>query len=156
MSLDTETRVNAYFKSAVADANNYFTIYESENKDLPQSNVGPNISVSFEDGIDEQLTDAVDYSETGVFIAQIEVEVGKSSSQLSIIADQIKVAFRGPQGYLQMAPTGSEVGTIVFQSFEKVPRGEVSRKPIGRRAKNQSTRDWKRLDVMLTYTKYCS
>ena len=156
MSLDTETRVNAYFKSAIADTYNYYTNYDSENKDLPESNVGATIDVSFEDGTDEQLNDAVEYVETGTLVISIKVELGKSASQLSTISDQIKVAFRGPHGYLQMTPTGSEEGFIVFESLEKVPRGTISRKPSGRRAKNQSTRMWKRLDVMLTYTKYCS
>ena len=156
MSLDTIQRVNAYFKSAIADTYGYYTNYDNENKDLPESNVGPNIRLFTEVGMDEQLNDGVEYVENGVVIAQISVEHGKSISEVHTIATQIRNAFRGPDGYLQIAPTGVQEGLIVFESIENVARGEISRKPTGRRAKNQSTRMWKRLDVMLTYTKYCS
>ena len=36
MSVDTIERVNAYFKSAVADVLPVFTIYKNVNQDLPE------------------------------------------------------------------------------------------------------------------------
>ena len=44
MSLDTIQRVNAYFKSAIADTYGYYTNYDNENKDLPESNVALGLS----------------------------------------------------------------------------------------------------------------
>ncbi len=151
MSLDTVQRVNAYFKSAIADTYSYSTIYDNENKDLPQDNVGPNIRVFVEVGNDDLLSDGGEYEEDGVVIAQIEVEVGKSATQLHLIATQIRDAFRQKK----LTATGGEQGDIYFESIENVTRGEISRKPV-RRARNQSTRNWKRLDVLMTYTKYCA
>ena len=155
MSLDTVERVNAYLKTAIADTFNYYTNYDNENKNRPESNTGPQIRLFVEIGLDEQFNDGVEYIEDGTIIAQIFVEHGKSATQLHTIATQIRNAFRGPKGGLQIEPTGGQEGLLVFESIENIARGEISRKPVGR-AKNQSTRMWKRLDVMITYTKYYS
>ena len=155
MSLDTVERVNAYFKSAIADTFGYYTDYATENNDLPESNTGPQIRLDIEIGIDEQLNDGVEFFEEGTVIAQISVETGKSQTSLNAIATQIRNAFRDAKGYIQLEPTGGQEGLLVFESITNVARGQISRKPVGR-ARNQSTRPWLRLDVMLTYTKYCS
>ena len=155
MSLDTVERVNAYFKSAITDTYNYYTNFDNENTDLPESNVGPQIRLFVEIGTDEQFNDGVEYVEDGTIIAQIMVEHGKNQTQLHLIATQIRDAFRGPKGGLQLEPTVGQDGVLVFESIENIARGEISRS-ASRRAKNQSTRQWKRLDVMISYTKYCS
>ena len=38
MSLDTITRVNEFFKDTIATPNSLFTIYEEENKSIPDGN----------------------------------------------------------------------------------------------------------------------
>ena len=152
MSLDTVERVNAFFKAQISDTFGYYTNYDNENKNLPESNVGPQIRLFVEIGTDTQLNDAIEYQEDGIVVAQLFVEHGKSQTQLHAIASQIRNAFR----QVQLAPTGMQEGTIVFEDIENVSRGEISRKPTGSRSKNQSTRMWKRLDVMITYNKYCA
>ena len=148
MSVDTIERINAYFKSAVADVYPVFTIYKNVNEDLPEPASGPFVNLWVEPSLDTLLTDGGNYQEDGQIIAQVRIEQGQSSLQLHSIIDAIKVAFR----QLQLAPTGLETGTINIEDIEPSNAGTVDREKASRGRGSNSP--WLQWEVCMFYSKY--
>jgi len=144
MSVDTITRVNAYFKAQIEDIFPVYTIYDNDNLGLPESSDGPMVKIFVEPSIDNILTDNALYQEDGVIIAQLFVEVGQSSLVLNQIADDIKEAFR----QVTLQPTLlTELSVIQFEDVEFANAGTIPKESGG-------TIEWKRYDVFVTYSKY--
>ena len=144
MSVDTITRVNAYFKAQIEDIFPVYTIYDNDNLGLPESSDGPMVKLFVEPAIDNILTDNALYQEDGVIIAQIFVEIGESSLILHQIADDIKTAFR----QVTLEPTfTTENSAIQFEDIEFANAGTVAKESGG-------NIEWKRWDVFVTYSKY--
>ena len=148
MSVDTIERVNAYFKSAVADVLPVFTVYKNVNQDLPEPASGPFVNLWIEPSLNTLLSDGDTYQENGQIIAQVRIEQGQSSLELHRVIDAIKVAFR----QLRLEPTGSEVGTITIADIEPSNAGTVDREKASRG--RGSNRPWRQWDVFLNYSKY--
>jgi hypothetical protein len=148
MSVDTITRINAYFKANVADTYPVFTIYKNVNEDLPEPASGPFVNLWVEPSLDTLLTDGGNYQEDGLIIAQVYIEQGQSTLELHSIIDAIKVAFR----QLQLKPTGGEEGTIAIEDIEPSNSGTVPRERANKG--RGSNRPWRKWDVFLTYSKY--
>lgn len=144
MSVDTITRVNAYFETNVADVIPVFTIYKNVNENLPEPGSGSFVKLWVEPSLDQLFTDGGKYQESGVIIAQIYVEEGESTLELHSISDVIKIAFR----QLQLEPIGGEIGTITVSDIETANRGTVATEDYG------SNISWRRWDVFITYAKY--
>jgi len=148
MSVDTIERVNAYFKSAVADVLPVFTIYKNVNQDLPEPSSGPFVNLWIEPSLDTLLSDGDTYQENGQIIAQVRIEQGQSTLELHRVIDAIKVAFR----QLRLEPTGLETGTITVGEIEPSNAGTVDREKASRG--RGSNRPWRQWDVFLNYSKY--
>ena len=113
MSVDTITRINAYFKAQIADIFPVYTIYDNENLGIPESSDGPMVKLFVEPAIDEILSDGGLFKEQGEFSAQIFVEVGESSLILHDISDSIINAFR----QVTLEPTlFTDLSSIFFDS----------------------------------------
>jgi hypothetical protein len=146
MSVDTIERVNEYFKAAVADVLPVFTIYKNVNENLPESSSGPMVKLWVEPDFDSLLTDADQYQEHGIVIAQVFIEEGESSLLLHSIMDSIKVAFRSKK----LVDPSSDIffyDDIEFSNGGTVPREQGNR---GR----GSTREWRKWDMFIPYSKY--
>lgn len=152
MSLDTITRVNEFFKDTVATPNTLFTIYEEENKRIPDGNGrGPMVRLFIEVGTETLLNDDSQYFEEGVIIAQVFVDVGESTADQHRIATIIKNAFR----QVKLTAGGGQQGDIYFQDIEMGNGGQVPKQRLRNNTKEKQ-RWWLRQDVFITYNKYCS
>ena len=150
MSLDTITRVNEYFKSAVATPNNIFTIYEELNERQSDGNGrGPMVRLFIEVGTETIFSDKGQYKEEGTVIAHIFVDVGESTADQHRISDLIKNAFR----QVRLPVTTSNEGDIYFQDVELGKGGQVKKEQL-RNSSNQKQRYWVRQDVFIAYNKY--
>lgn len=147
MSVDTITRVNAYFKTNVADVLNLFTIYKNDNKDLLEPSSGPFVNLWVDSASDDIYTDGKKYIETGQVIAQIRIEEGESTLRLEIIGDAIRNAFRD----LKLKPTGGEEGQIDIGSIEPSNAGTIPREKANKG--RAGSRPWRGLDLFLNYSK---
>ena len=147
MSVDTITRVNAYFKTNVADALSLFTIYKNVNEDLPEPSSGPFVNLWIEPDEDNIYTDGGGYKETGLIIAQVRVEQGQSSLILHSIMDSIKVAFR----QLELLPVGLEEGKINIEQIIPSNAGTVPREQANKG--RGSNLPWRRWDLLINYSK---
>ena len=145
MSVDTIERVNAYFKSAVADVYPVFTLYKNVNENLPEPSSGPMVKLWIEPDLDTLLTDANQYQEDGIVIAQIFIEEGQSTLLIHKIMDAIKVAFR--QKKLSDSSSDIYFEDIDFSNGGTVPREQADR---GR----GSSLEWRKWDMFITYSKY--
>lgn len=145
MSVDTIERVNAYFKSAVADVIPVFTIYKNVNFDLPESSSGPMVKLWIEPDLDTLLTDSNQYQEDGVVVAQVFIEEGQSTLLLHSIMDAIKVAFRQKK----LSNSSSD---IYFEDIDFSNGGSVPREQAGRG--RGSNKEWRKWDMFITYSKY--
>lgn len=145
MSVDTIERVNAYFKSAVADVFPIFTIYKNVNFDLPEPSSGPFVNLWIEPDLDTLLTDANQYQEDGVVIAQILLEEGQSTLLIHSVMDAIKVAFRQKK----LSDSSSD---IYFEDMDFSNGGSVTREHADRG--RGSNIEWRKWDMFITYSKY--
>ncbi len=148
MSVDTIERVNAYFKSAVADILPVFTIYKNVNDDLPEPSSGPLVKLWVEPSLDTLLTDANQYQEDGIVIFQVFMEQGQSTLLIHSIMDSIKVAFRQKK----LTATGLETGDIYFEDMDFSNSGTVDREQANRG--RGGNRPWRKWDMFITYSKY--
>lgn len=144
MSVDTITRINDYFKSAVADVLPVYTRYKNQNKNLPETS-GAMVDLWVEPDSDDLYTDALEYQEDGVVIAIVKIEEGESSLKLHEIMDAIKAAFR------QHKITGG-AGDICFTDIRHSNSGTVPRENASRGyGSNTPWRVWR---IFINYSKY--
>ena len=150
MSLDTVTRVNAFFESVVATPNNIFTIYEELNERQSDGNGrGPIVRLFIEVGNETLSVDGIEWFEEGIVIAQVFVDVGESTADQHRIATIIKNAFR----QVRLTASASNEGDIYFQDVEMGRGGQVPKEQL-RNSSNQKQRYWVKQDVFITYNKY--
>lgn len=135
MSLDTVTRINDYFDSAVALPNNLYTIHADKNEAI-QDDMGGDVwarvstEASFDDLTGEPST--VDgekcYTERGLVIVEVFCAKGLGTLNLYGI-DKVVSILRDAFRNYKLLPTGSEEGVILFEdisapkSFEQPSRG---------------------------------
>ena len=149
MSLDSVTRINAYFKT-IADANSIYTIYDDKNEAIEDDMGGGEfIRLSTEASFDElQGEPSVIgapkcYKERGLVIVEIFTAKGLGDMNLygvNSIVTILRNAFRNKK----LLPIGSEEGIILFEDISAPKSFELP---------SRSGTDYFRKDVFINYQK---
>lgn len=149
MSLDTIERINSFFETAVATPNQIYTIYEENNEDLRENNVGPFAKLFIEPSSD--FTEGVGVTadlnkEEGVITAQLYVEKGEATKILYQYVTAIRDAFR----YKTLQPETGEEGPIEFLEINNRRVGLIGKENQGY---GRDSIQWFRIDVSIRYRK---
>ena len=152
MSYDTIPRIETFITDSILTPNNILGLFASTNSDHREQGSGPYIFTSIETFTDTLntvfSTQKAGFIEEGVAVLQIFDEKGSGTRDLYTIYGIIRDAFRSltnPSKQFKLRPTGSQEGTITFNT--------ITQRPVVEENRRISSRDWHRLDVMIDYNK---
>ena len=150
MSLDTETRFEASFKTKIADVYGYYTIYFDKNgsfTDISRYGAGPIVILRTEVFEDTAISDEIpvrSYDEEGLFVLQFfDKESGQRS--FSTFYTRLRNAYRNNTINNRLDPAQGEEGTIYIKNISQRPTFDVPT--------SKSQQKWKRKDIFLPYNK---
>ena len=152
MSEDTISRIDQFSIDNIFTPNSYVYEIESLNKNYRNQGSGPYINLAVEVFTDVPFSTKPGVAgrrEEGVAVYEIFDTKGSGKRSLAQIRDKILAKFivpANPSKQRKLFPTGSEKGTITFYQISQRPAVDVSR--------SGSRHDWRRLDVLVSYTKY--
>ena len=154
MSEDTISRIDQFSIDNIFTPNSYVYEIESLNRNYRDQGSGPYINLAVEVFTDKLFGTApgtATQREEGVVFYEIFDRIGSGTRDLYIIRDKIRNVFRDPSipsKLKKLDPTGNQEGQIIFYEVSQRPAVDVSR--------TSSRQGWRRLDVLVSYTKYYS
>lgn len=152
MSVDTISRVETFSVSDIFTPNSYIYELESLNRNYRDQMSGPYINLAVETFTDKLFATKPSQAtqrEEGVVVYEIFDRVGSGARDLYTIRDVIRDAFRDvsiPSKLKKLEPTAGQEGQIIFYEISQRPAVDVRR--------SSSRSSWRRLDVLVSYTKY--
>ena len=152
MSYDTPERVDTFVQNSIMTPNNILGFFGSTNSNHREQGSGPWIFTDTETFTDTANivfeSQKAGFFEEGVVVIQIFDEKGSGTRALYTIYGQIRDALRdltNPSKLFKLRPTGSQEGTITFNT--------ITQRPVVEESRRISSRDWHRLDVLISYNK---
>ncbi len=150
MSVDTEIRFEASFKSKIADEYGYYTIYFDKNetfRDISRYSTGPVIILRTEVFEDDSMSDEIpvrSYNEEGLFVLQF-FDKASGKRSFSTFYTRLRNAYRNNTINNRLDPAEGEEGTIYIRNITQRPTNDVPTV--------NSQLQWKRKDIFLPYNK---
>jgi len=155
VSLDSVTRIDAFFKAQITDLLGIETIFEDQNKGQFEPGGGMFIKMWVEPSFDEltgsSLPDSL-YTEDGLIVIQVFTIKGQGTKNLyalESVGTSIRNAFRD----VFLNPTGSEEGAIYFEDVSTRQTIEIGRQNSSQGRGSSFDGVWKRKDIFINYQK---